>query len=38
MDIELYPRYLPHHLRTQMAATVVGKLVEYNPKRHSIIL
>jgi hypothetical protein len=38
IDIELYPRYLSHQLKTQLNATVVGKLVEINKKRGSVIL
>ena len=38
MELELYPRYQGHCLRTQMAMTVVGKLVGTNPKRCSILL
>ena len=37
-DIELFPRYMAHQLRTHLAATVVGRLVELNDKKHSIVL
>ncbi len=38
MDVELYPRYLAHQLRTQINATVVGKVVDINKKKGSLIL
>jgi len=37
-EVELYPRYMAHQLRTHLSASVVGKLVQINDKRHSIML
>ena len=37
-EVELYPRYLAHQLRTHLSAALVGKLVETNPKRNSLLL
>jgi hypothetical protein len=37
-DVELYPRYMAHQLRTHIPASVVGKLIEVNEKRHSVML
>lgn len=38
MDVELYPRYMAHQLRTQINATVVGKVIEINKKKASLVL
>lgn len=38
IDVELFPRYLAHQLKTQLPATVVGKLIETNKKKGSITL
>lgn len=37
-DIEFYPRYMAHQLRTHLPATVVGRLVETDSKRNSLLL
>jgi hypothetical protein len=37
-DLDLFPRYMGHQLRTHLSATVVGKLLEANPKRNSLML
>lgn len=37
-DIEFYPRYMAHQLRTHLPVTVVGRLVEINSKRTSLVL
>ena len=37
-EVEVYPRYLAHQLRTHLPATVVGRLVEMNDKKRSLLL
>jgi hypothetical protein len=37
-EIEYYPRYLAHQLRTHLPVTVVGRLVEINSKRTSLLI
>lgn len=38
IDVEIYPRYMAHQLRTQINATIVGKVVETNKKKGSFIV
>ena len=38
IDVEIYPRYMAHQLRTQINATVVGKVIEINKKKGSFIV
>jgi hypothetical protein len=38
IEVELYPRYMAHQLRTQLNATIVGKLTEINKKKESFII
>lgn len=37
-ETELYPRYLAHQLRTHLSATVVGRLLEVNDQRNSLLV
>lgn len=37
-EAEFYPRYLAHQLRTHLPATVVGRLLEVNEKRNSVLI
>jgi hypothetical protein len=37
-DAEYFPRYMAHQLRTHLSATVVGRLVEVNEQRHSVMI
>lgn len=38
IEVEVYPRYMAHQLRTQLNATIVGKLIEINKKKESFII
>lgn len=38
IDIELFPRYMAHQLRTQINTTIVGKAVDINKKKSSVFL
>lgn len=38
IEVEIYPRYMAHQLRTQINATIVGKLTEINKKKETFII
>lgn len=38
IEVEVYPRYMAHQLRTQLNATIVGKLTDINKKKETFII
>ena len=38
IEVEIFPRYMAHQLRAQLNASIVGKLIETNKKKASLMI
>ena len=38
IEVEIFPRYMAHQLRAQLNASIVGKLIETNKKKASVMI